>query len=605
VIKPEEKLINAVSANCTLESRLMGIRVNLTRLMEKYRHPGWLMLWFLFALTGIGLRLWHWSSQILLDDEWHALNFVFNRSLLDIFMRQGLGANSVPVNVYCWITLHTTGWSEPLLRFPSLLAGIAALVILPMLVKRVWGQSVACVTTALLAVSPVVIFYSRIMRPYAPAMLLATSSVLLTLVWLKEGRRKDLMISALCGSLAIYYHLYTAIPVGVPLLVALFAAVKPFGQRLGLTLESKRPFRDLLLAGGIMAALVGVLVVIPNVLNPWWSRGIHGRDHATLDTAVTVLSLVSGTRNPVLMTIILGFLLTGLLVIVRRTKIIGMAIVLSFLVFALVVATTTQEGAHAGIQVVRYGITFIPLSFVAVAVAVVRAGEFLRIRHRIFQRKQLLLPVALFAWCPFLLDNPLWTTYAQPNNFTNHSAYQYRYDPIQWHQRSPERDLTPGVSIEYRSIPQFYLQSPLVAAAKGIVEYPVLIGDQLNLYYYYQHFHRRPVVAGFVSDNSYAPVEPGRDFVYGNWPIDSVMTAIPEPLRNRMSWNAMVDLNDVNWLRSRFKGWIIIVHRDPLSEIFQKDSPDNPMSLELVNGLSAALGAPDALDEQLAVWTIH
>jgi hypothetical protein len=583
----------------------MGIRVNLTRLMGKYRHPGWLMPWCLFALTGVALRLTNWSTQILLDDEWHALNFVFNRSFSDVFTQQGLGANSIPVNVYCWMTLHSTGWSEPVLRLPSLVAGAAALVVLPMLVKRVWGQSVACVTTALLAVSPVVIFYSRIMRPYAPAMLLATSSVLLTLVWLKEGRRRDLLLSALCGSLAVYYHLYTAIPVGVPLLVALAAAMKPVGQRLGLTLESKHPFRDLLLAGGIMAAVVGVLVVIPNVLNPWWSRGIHGRDHANLDTAVTVLSLVSGTRNPVLMAIALGLLLAGLGMIVQRSRVMGAAMVLSFLVFSLIMATTTQDGAHAGIQVVRYGITFIPLSFVAVAVAVVRVGEFLRARHKIFQRGHLVFPVALLAWCPFLATSPLWITYAQPNNFSNHSAYQYRYDPIQWHQRSPERDLTPGVSLEFGGIPRFYFTSPLIAHAKGVIEYPVLIGDQLNLYYYYQHFHRRTVMAGFVANNLFAPVEPGRDFVYGNWPIDSVMTAMPESLRKKMSWNAMVDLNDIKVLRSRFKGWIIIVHRDPLSEIFQKDSPDNPMSLELVNGLSAALGAPDALDEQLAVWTIH
>jgi hypothetical protein len=54
----------------------------------------------LFLVVGAVLRLWHWSSQLLLDDEWHALNFVFNRSLMDVFFQQGMGANSIPVNVY-------------------------------------------------------------------------------------------------------------------------------------------------------------------------------------------------------------------------------------------------------------------------------------------------------------------------------------------------------------------------------------------------------------------------------------------------------------------------------------------------------------------------
>ena len=559
----------------------------------------------LFVVLGIILRGWYWSSQILLDDEWHALNFVFNRSFIDVFMQQGVGANSIPVNVYSWILLHTTGWSEPLLRLPSIVAGISALIVIPLLVRRIWGNSVACVTTALLAVSPVVIFYSRIMRPYAPAMLLAAASALLTLVWMNEGRRRDLLLSALCGSLAIYYHLYTAIPVGVPLLVALVAAIKPIGEHFGLTLESKSPFSDLMMAAGVMASIDGLLVVIPNVLNPWWSHDIHGMDHANLQTAVTVLSMISGTRNAFLMTIILGLLLAGLIVIVQRSRIMGVAIVLSFFIFSLVMATTTQDGAHAGIQVARYGITFLPLSFVAIAVAAVWIGEYLRSRFAFFQRKHLLLSVAVVAWSPFLATSPLWTTYTTPNNFTNHSAYQFRYDPIQWQQRSPERDLTPGVSMEYHSIPRFYFQSPLIATAKGIIEYPVLIGDQLNLYYYYQHFHRRPVVAGFVSNNSQAPVEPGSDFVLGDWPIDSVMSGMPEMLRKKAAWNTMVDLNDINVLRSRFKGWVIIIHRDQLSEISRQDTPDNQMSLHMAELLAGALGSPQFIDEQLAAWKLE
>ncbi len=558
----------------------------------------------LLTMLGAFLRLWHWSSQILLDDEWHALNFVINRSFIDVLMQQGLGANSIPVNVYSWIILHTTGWSEPLLKFPSLLAGIFALVVIPVLVKRVWGQSVACVTAALLSVSPVVIFYARIMRPYAPAMLLATSSVLLTLVWLKDGKRRDLLFSALCASLAIYYHLYTAIPVGVPLIVALTAAIKQVGLRLGLTLESKSPFSDLMMAGSIMAAIDGVFVVVPNVINPWWSHGIHGVDHANMDTAVTVLSLISGTRNPVLMTLVFGLLLSGLVMIVLRSRIIGVAIVLSFILFSLIMANTTQEGAHAGIQVVRYGLTFVPLAFVAIAVALVRLGEYLKARYDMFRRKYLLVIVALAVWSPFLATSPLWTTYAAPNNFTNQSAYQYRYDPIQWQQRSPDRDLAPGDSMEYGSVPQFYLQSPLLAAAKGVIEYPMLMGDNWNFYYYYQHFHRLPVVAGYAPNNMNAPVEPGRDYVFGDWPIDSVMGAMPEPFRKKLSWNTMVDLSEAGDLRSRLKGWIVIIHRDPKRELFS-DLPDGQMSQQMVEVMLNAFGRPRFLDDQIAVWMIE
>lgn len=574
--------------------------------MNSLKVNKYVLAWLVpLLLLGACLRLWHWSSQILLDDEWHALNFVFNRSFLDIIMQQGMGANSIPVNIYTWFILHTTGWSETLLRLPSLVAGIFALIVIPLLVRRIWGCSVACVVAALLAVSPVVIFYSRILRPYAPAMLLATASVLLTLIWMKEGRKRDLLISAGCGALAIYYHLYTAIPVGAPLLVALVAAIKPVGQRFGLLLESRNPFGDILIAGGVMAVIDGLLVVIPNVLNPWWSHGIHGVDHANLQTAITVLSLMAGTRNFVLMAIVLGLFLFGLVLIVRWSRVIGVAIITPFILFSLVMATTTQEGAHAGIQVARYGITFIPLAFIAIAVAVVWIGDFLRTRNPIFQRKYVLASTALVAWSPLLATSPLWVTYNYPNNFTNHSAYQYRYDPIQWQQHSPERDLSPGTSMVYGSISQLYLQSPILAAAKGVIEYPMLIGDHFNLYYYYQHFHRLPVVAGFVANNMYVPISPGRDFVYGDWSIDSVMGAMPELLRKKASWATMADITDINTMRSRFKGWMIVIHRDPLSEASQKDSPGNPMTYKLQNLMHYAFGNPRFIDGQLAAWMIE
>lgn len=561
----------------------------------------WLLLIF---LLGTYLRLWHWPSQMMLDDEWHALNFVFNRSFFDVILQQGLGANSIPVNIYAWLVLNTTGWSEPLLRLPSMLSGIAALVVIPLLTRRIWGNFVACIMAALLAVSPVVIFYSRIMRPYAPVMLLAMSSILLTLAWLKGGKRRDILFSALCGAFAIYYHLYAAIPVGMPFIVALVATIKPVGQRLRLMLESKTPFTDICIAGSIFAIIDGVLVVIPNLLNPWWSHGIHGVDRANWQTVVTVSSLISGTRNPFLMPIIIALLLGGLVLMVRQSRTIGFAIVSSFVLFTLIMAKTTQEGAHAGIQVARYGITFLPLAFIAIAVALACLGEYLSEKYIIFQRKQLLLSVALVAWLPFLATSPLWTIYSAPNNFTNQSAYQYRYDPIKWQERSPERDLALGVSMAYSDIPQFYKQSELLKTAKGVIEYPMMIGDHFNLYYYYQHFHRLPVVAGFVSNNNYVPVEPGRDFVFGNWSIDSVMTGMPKQNRNKMSWRTMTDLNDISLLRSRYKGWALVIHRDHLSEVLLRDSYDVRMSADLVDMMIKVFGAPQFMDVQLAAWLI-
>ena len=45
----------------------------------------------LVLTVGVFLRCWAWSSQMLLDDEWHALNFVLNRSFADVLLQQGMG----------------------------------------------------------------------------------------------------------------------------------------------------------------------------------------------------------------------------------------------------------------------------------------------------------------------------------------------------------------------------------------------------------------------------------------------------------------------------------------------------------------------------------
>lgn len=560
-----------------------------------------------FFVLGTLLRSWEWSSQILLDDEWHALNFVLTRSFTDVVIQQGMGANSIPVNIYSWLVLHTTGWSEPLLRLPSLIAGIAALIVIPLLIRRIWGNSVACIFAAMLAVSPVVIFYSRITRPYAPTMFLATVSILLTFSWLKNARRSDLLLSAFSGSLAIYYHLYAFIPVSVPLLSTIVAAILPKNSAFGLTTKHKEPLGHILQAAVIMIVIVGLLVVVPNVINPWWANNaIHSMDHANQQTAITLISLISGTNNTILMILTAILLLIGFVRMFLLTRIAGSAIILSYAIFALIMGNTTQDGAHAGIQVVRYGITFVPISFISIALAIVWIGETLREKFSFFKHNRYLLTVfAIMLWMPYLLTSPLWTTYKAPNNFSNHSAFQYRYEPIKWNERSPERDLTPGVSIRYESIPKFYLQSKLISSARGIIEYPVLIGDQLNMHYYYQHFHHLPVVAGFSSNNQFVDVKPGRDFVFGDWIFDSVMSAIPKDLRGKSSWRTMVDLGDNIDLQSRFKGWLLVIHLDPAGEVLGKNYQQNLMSLKLADNMLETLGNPVFSDEQIAVWMIR
>lgn len=569
----------------------------------------------MLVLLGTCLRLWEWSSQILLDDEWHTINFVSGRSSSEVIIQQGMGANSIPVNIYAWLVLHTTGWSEPMLRLPSLLAGVGALIILPLLVKRIWGGTVALLFQAFLAISPVVIFYSRNIRPYSPAMLLATSSVLLTILWLVNGRRRDILLSAICGSLAIYYHLYTAIPVGLPLIVALAASIRPLAKKTGLAVTSPKPFRDIFLTGLIFVGVDGLFVVVPNALNPWWANsGIHSMDHANIRTLLTVLELLAGSGRLGLGFVVAVLVVAGLLLLLRRNRTVGMALILPFVLFATVMSLTTQDGSHAGIQVARYGLTFFPLAFVAIAVALEKGVLVLRSKLPFFSHSYVVPACALLAWTPFVATSPLWAIYAGPNNFTNHSGYQYRYEPIDW-SRSPERDLAPGISIRYEEIPSLYRQPEFLSGVKGIIEYPMPIGDHDNPYFYYQHFHHLPVVIGYTAaDHSYR--YPFREeWVRGDRMVDYIMSGVPAGIFSKAaSWRNMINLEDVAWIRQKYSGWLIVLHTNPVREIEEHipensqgfyGSPDLPLTPQVAGHMSDNFGPPLMQNNHIVVWGVR
>jgi hypothetical protein len=82
-------------------------------------------------VAGLILRLYLLPGQVLLDDEWHSLYFVGDKPFWSLFIHQDLAANTIPQNIYHSLMLKTLGWSEMILRLPSLLAGLLGLILFP------------------------------------------------------------------------------------------------------------------------------------------------------------------------------------------------------------------------------------------------------------------------------------------------------------------------------------------------------------------------------------------------------------------------------------------------------------------------------------------
>lgn len=562
----------------------------------------------LFLTAGMILRLWHWPTQFFLDDEWHAFGFVMNRSFKEVVFQHGMGANSIPVNIWFWLTLHTVGWSEIILRLPSMLAGFLSLLILPLLVRRLWGTTVSLTFTALLAASPIVIFYTRIVRPFSPAMLFGTASVLLTLLWIREGRRLELFVSVISGFLAVYYHLYSVIPVVVPMLVAACTAIPAVAVKFKL---APRPWVDTLAAALLFMLLGSIFIVTPNVLNPWW-QNFQGMSHANFDTLLTFVEFIAGTARLGLSYAVFLLVPLGCLLLIRRSLIEGIAFTLPIVLFITVMANYTQDGAHAGIQAARYGIAFFPFSFIAIAISLEAGLNLLQSR---FSRIRCGATAAIYSviWLPFLLTSPLWELYRWPNNFTSHSAYQYHYTPRTWEQ-SPERDLAAGISLRFDEIPSVYRMQNILLGRKGIIEYPVAVGDHVNLLYYYQRFHKLPVVAGYIRKD-FSPRYPARaEWTYADKMYDYVMTGLsPQLIHQADSWKSMVNIEDIARLRTRYRDWLIVLHRNPIREVcehipelgtLEGASPDLPLTPFVTEMLAKNFGEPIMASNHVIVWVI-
>ena len=79
--------------------------------------------------------------------------------------------------------------------------------------------------------------------------------------------------------------------------------------------------------------------MVPNLLNPWWMQGgIHGKDHATAQTVMDFLSLVAGTPLGLCKVVVCVLVIAGVVLVFRRSLLIGIPLMAPFLVFTAVAA---------------------------------------------------------------------------------------------------------------------------------------------------------------------------------------------------------------------------------------------------------------------------
>lgn len=142
------------------------------------------------------------ASRILRDGFWHAMDAV------------GFSESAPPLYyAVAWLWTQVTGTGEFGLRSVSAVAGVATVPVAYLLGAELSSRRAGIVAAALVAVNPMLLWYSQEARAYALFVLLTALSLLYFMRTLDRGRRRDSLAWGIASALALGTHYFAAFPI--------------------------------------------------------------------------------------------------------------------------------------------------------------------------------------------------------------------------------------------------------------------------------------------------------------------------------------------------------------------------------------------------------
>jgi 4-amino-4-deoxy-L-arabinose transferase-like glycosyltransferase len=142
------------------------------------------------------------ASRILRDGFWHAMSAVdFSESAPPLYY------------ALAWVWTQLTGTGELGLRSISALAGVATVPVAYLLGVELRGRRAGIAAAALVAVNPMLLWYSQEARAYSLFALLTAVSILYFVRALDRGRRHDFTCWGIVSALALATHYFAIFPI--------------------------------------------------------------------------------------------------------------------------------------------------------------------------------------------------------------------------------------------------------------------------------------------------------------------------------------------------------------------------------------------------------
>ncbi|HWO16645.1 MAG TPA: glycosyltransferase family 39 protein [Solirubrobacterales bacterium] len=142
------------------------------------------------------------ASRVLRGDFWHAMDAV------------GFSESAPPLYyAIAWLWTQVTGTGEWGLRSLSAFAGIATVPVAYLLGAELRGRRAGIAAAALVAVNPMLLWYSQEARGYALFVLLTTIAALYFVRALDGGCRRDFIAWGVASGLALATHYFAVFPI--------------------------------------------------------------------------------------------------------------------------------------------------------------------------------------------------------------------------------------------------------------------------------------------------------------------------------------------------------------------------------------------------------
>jgi len=519
-------------------------------------------------LLGGSLRIYMLSDQIIVDDEMHALHAIINNSYQYIFTHFFPQDVCTPLALIYKLIADSVGLNELTMRMPTFLAGVGLIIVVPLFIRNILGQPTAIVCAFFVAISPVLINYSRIARPYSIAVLLVMISIWAFYRWLFDREKKWAILFVVSSILGIYFHLLCAPAI---LGILLFGLVECFINPA--IVNDKSRMLAILAMGLVVLLVVGVLFAAPfwNSSHLLLRKAANG--HVSALTLKRALVLLFGVGNHMLLLSMVIGTICGSIILFKRNR------SLAFMVIIVVGVQITSICVLLPAKVqyfhifARYNLWLLPLFLICISTTLtsIRFPEAFHLKSY-----PGVLISAIFISLLFF-TGPIPKTYHRPNNFLNSNIFT-------------DIEIAPEFSrfkLNSGPISTFYKNMGKSNEDFSIVETPWYFMNPYNRLPIYQSYHKKNVIIGFVS--AIVQRYTKSDFSLAN--------------SDKYSFRHFLNVAKKEKLKGK-KIRYIILHKDIQNEAYLKLRKPKLDIKPLISRFHAEYGAPVFEDKDILVFLV-